>query len=212
VIAFNLRKDFGLDKTFPVSLADRIDMARQIVAANRKLIEQGSPFALPVEVSDKLALKITEIETAIRNRAFVQNERLTAGLAKSNERHFGNILMFQTYSWVTAFWSPDDMRLLEFGFVPRSQIWTSPENQTPVTPKNFAYDAANFMLTWDSSEYAKSYRIERKGENDEEFVQVASVEALKWRLNGPYIGINYFRVVPTNGAVDGDATLPLRVA
>ena len=211
VIAFNLRKDFGIDKPIPHSLSGRIDMARQIVAANRRLIESGSPFALPAAISDKIALKITEIETAIQNRSFIQNERLTAGLAKTSERERGDDLLTQAYNWVVACWSDEDMRLLEFGFVPRSMIWTSHDDQVPETPKNFIYDAANFMLAWDAGEHCTAYCVERKGENDEKFVVVANVKGLKWRLNDPYIGITYFRLVPMNGDIAGDATLPLRV-
>ncbi len=95
-----------------------------MAAANHRYIDAGSHYALPESHFDKISDKAAELEDAIATQDKEKSERHHAAVAKRAERKRGNRLLSSLFKWLCAIWGREDHRLLEFGFVSKSQIVT----------------------------------------------------------------------------------------
>ena len=116
--------DFGVRGTLPLQRLKLIALAKKMVAANQRYIDAGNPYALPEGHFGKIADKAAELEDAIATQEKEKSERHHAAVTKRAERKRGNRLLSALFKWLCAIWGREDHRLLEFGFVSKSQIVT----------------------------------------------------------------------------------------
>ena len=124
VTEFDIRRDFGVEATKPQYRAGMLALGKKMVETNARYVTALSPYALPAPFFADLALKVTALQTAIDTHAKELDERLSVGEAVRIERIKGDKLLKQAFDWLCALLGDDDFLLLEFGFVPASQIWT----------------------------------------------------------------------------------------
>lgn len=117
-------EDYGAFGTIPKVRLKMIRLAKKMIAANARYVANGSPYALPVERFDEMSAKVIEIEEAIALQDVEKSERHHAAVKKRLERQKGDRLLSALFKWLCALWGVDDTRLLLFGFVSKSQIWT----------------------------------------------------------------------------------------
>lgn len=117
-------EDYGAVGTIPNARLKLIALAKKMVETNARYVADGSPFALPEEPFDAMSAKIDALEEAIKKQDIEKSERHHAAVAKSLERKKGDKLLSNIFNWLCALWGYEDTRLLTFGFVPKSQIWT----------------------------------------------------------------------------------------
>jgi len=116
--------DYGVVGNTPARRFELLALAKKMVEANARYVEQGNPFALPEERFEAISAKIAEVEDAIKRQNKEKSERHHAIVAKRLERKKGDKLLSGIFNWLRALWGVDDYRLELFGFVPKSQIWT----------------------------------------------------------------------------------------
>jgi hypothetical protein len=119
-----IMEDYGAFGTIPKVRLKMIRLAKKMIAANARYVANGSPYALPVERFDEMSAKVIEIEEAITLQDIEKSERHHAAVKKRLERQKGDRLLSALFKWLCAIWGVDDDRLLLFGFVSKSQIWT----------------------------------------------------------------------------------------
>ena len=153
----DIRCDFGLDKSIPFSHPGQLAIAKKMVSTNERYIADVSPYALPAAPFDAMKAKYEAFDDAIETRSTEKHEELHAGKVKEIERANGDRLLARAFKWICAIWDDNDDRLLEFGFVPKSQIWTPAPFPAP---KNLAYDEPTATTSWDAVEGADSYQLD----------------------------------------------------
>jgi hypothetical protein len=124
VTEFDIRRDFGVEVSKPRTRAGMLALGKKMVETNARYVTELSPYALPAPFFADLALKVTALQTAIDTHAKELDERLSVGEAVRLERSKGDRLLKQAFDWLCALLGADDFLLLEFGFVPSSQIYT----------------------------------------------------------------------------------------
>ena len=104
---------------------------------NARYVVELSPYALPEPFFADLSTKTDALEAAMSTHDTELKERLSVGLAKELQRTKGNNLLAQSFKWLCAVFGPEDFILLDFGFVPESQIHTpgDPEPGEPGEPE-----------------------------------------------------------------------------
>jgi len=134
-----------------------IEIANDILTGQQKLVDMAAVWKLPDGVITNLTNAKTALETANETAKIEHGEKLNATETLNTMRAAGNNLLRNIYRWAIAVWGDDDSRLLEFGFVPKSMIWT--EN-TPYAPKNFHFDESDATFKWDAIEDVTAYQLD----------------------------------------------------
>jgi len=117
-------EDYGAFGTAPKARLQMIRLAKKMIAANARNVATGSPYALPESRFDEMSAKVADLEDAIAKQDIEKSERHHAAVKKRLERQKGDRLLSALFKWLCAIWGVDDVRLLDFGFVNKSQIWT----------------------------------------------------------------------------------------
>jgi hypothetical protein len=135
--AHELRRDFGVEGSKPRDRAGMIALGKKMAETNARYVSLGSPYALPEDFFLELGAKSLALQTAISEHVREKGERLTIGEAKVDVRARGNRLLSNTFKWLVALYGEDANILLEFGFVPKSQIWTPGSGEPEPQPEEF---------------------------------------------------------------------------
>ena len=133
VAANDLRREFGIVATKPRDRDGMVKLAIKMTKTNARYVLEVSPYALPEDFFLDMETKMTALINAMDAHAKELNERLTIGDAKLVERDRGDVLLSNAFKWLVALYGEDANVLLEFGFVPKSQIWT-PGSGDPEPP------------------------------------------------------------------------------
>lgn len=184
--------------------------ARNIFTGQDKLISIGATWKLPDAVIANIQSALSDARAASDIVLAERGEKLKSSKEVNVMRRKGEGLLRNVFHWIIAVWGANDDRLLEFGFVPKSQIWT-PAGSELQPPTGFIYDANSFKLKWNAVDGAKNYRIEQKLKSDVHYKLVGTTENIEWRLFMPFIGENSFRVCAVNGEEVGDYSAPVDV-
>ncbi len=217
VTANELRRDFGVEGSKPRDRDGMIAEGKKMVETNQRLVDDGSPYALPEDFFADLETKTHALGAAINAHALELNERLTVGEAKIAERDRGDRLLSNAFNWLVALYGEDANILLEFGMVPKSQIHTpgQPDPELPVFPN----PPATFTLSlradgtievvWTGVTGATHMLLEKRKQGEVDWSLVMNglpadpAEILPYI--DPYIspGIWEYRMIPMNGDEHG---------
>jgi len=167
----DIRRDFGLNRSIPYSHPGQLALARQMTETNERYIAEGSPYALPEAPFNAMKEKNKNFRDAIEKRSDELGEALHAGKFKEFERAKGDTLLARAFKWICAVWDNNDTRLLEFGFVPKSQIWTPGGDKFPA-PTKLIYDQFRNDFTWNPVEKATRYELEVKNKLTQEKITI----------------------------------------
>ena len=137
-----------------------VEIANDILTGQEKLIEMAAAWRIPDDVIADLTAKKNLFEAANIEAKLKHGEKLKATERVHQMRKNGNDLLHNIFYWIIAVWDDDDSRLLEFGFVPRSMIWSE---KLPTIPKNLRYDESAMIFSWDRVEGAISYDLDYRG-------------------------------------------------
>jgi len=184
--------------------------ARNIFSGQDKLISIGAAWKLPDAVIANIQNALSDARAASDIVLAERGEKLKSSKDVNVMRRKGEVLLRNVLYWIIAVWGANDDRLLEFGFVPKSQIWT-PSGSELQPPTGFIYDANSFKFKWNAVEGAKSYRIEQKLKSDVHYKLVRTSANTECRLFTPYIGENLFRVCAVEGDETGDYSAPIEL-
>ncbi len=184
--------------------------ARNIFSGQDKLVSIGATWKLPDAVIANIQNSLADARAASDIVLAERGEKLKSSKEVNVLRRKGEGLLRNVLYWIIAVWGANDDRLLEFGFVPKSQIWT-PAGSELQPPTGCFYDANSFKLKWNAVEGAKSYRIEQKLKSDVHYKLVGTSDSTEWRLFTPFIGENLFRVCAVSGDEIGDYSAPIDV-
>lgn len=117
-------EEFGVVGKIPKRRLELIALGKKMVDTNARYVAESSPFALPEDRLAEMAVKTAEAEDAIKEQDIAKAEKHRVADMRREERIRGDKLLAGIFNWLCAFWSPEDHRLLEFGFVSKSQIQT----------------------------------------------------------------------------------------
>jgi len=145
VKANELRRDFGVEGSKPRDRDGMIALGKKMVETNARLVTELSPYALPEAFFVDLETKTGALYDAIKSHEKELNERLTVGEAKQAERDRGDVLLSNAFKWLVALYGEDANILLEFGFTPKSQIWT-PGSGGGEQPENWDDPLTGFIV------------------------------------------------------------------
>ncbi|MCD6501170.1 hypothetical protein J7L01_01080 [bacterium] len=174
VAELDIRRDFGIEQPKPRTRASRLALGKKMVETNARYVLELSPYALPEPFFADLEAKVTALETAIDTHATELGERLSVGKAKELERARGDRLLVQAFKWFRAVYTDDAEILLEFGFVPKSQIWTQGQPEPPepggathpdpvenLKAENITTPIIVNKVSWDVLAGANSYSVKK---------------------------------------------------
>jgi len=120
----DIRDGFAAVGRIPRSTEGLKRVANQMIATNVRFHDEGNPYALPEAQFDTLSELLDDLEDAVNNRLDELRQAKHVGKQKELERKKGDRLLLQAFKWTVANWGDDDERLLQLGFVPKSQIHT----------------------------------------------------------------------------------------
>jgi len=180
VKANDLRREFGVEASKPRDRDGMIALGKKMITTNARYVDEGSSYALPEDFFEDLETKTYALEAAISAHDVELNERLSVGAAKEAERDRGDVLLSNAFNWLCALYGEDAYILLDFGFVPTSQIVTpgQPEPGTPEWPGPASFEA-NYLgkkiveLVYGGVVGAVSGTIRRKDE-EEDWAEIIS--------------------------------------
>ena len=132
-----LRTNFEIEEKLSLKFEPVCSAGEGILLGQSNLEDIGSEWVLPddliTRIEDALGAFIAARTTAKKEKAEKQNAMDVLYEAREN----GIRLLRKVYRWVIANWGDDDPRLFEFGFVPKSALWTpgEPEPGAPELPE-----------------------------------------------------------------------------
>jgi len=134
---------FDIDGDLTKGFFNLTENTRKLLNGQTKLVDLGAPWTLPAVMVAKLTYGLTVVESFADTAEDEHGEKLKATDDIYTARTFGENLLRNIFRWVVANWGDDDPRMLEFGFVPKSQIWTpgTPEPGTPEWPGPAEFEA-----------------------------------------------------------------------
>jgi len=100
------------------------EAVEDILTGQQKLEDMGASWKLPDAMITNLTDSQSGMKTASETLKIEHGEKLKATEDLYTMRTTGENLLRNVFRWCVAVWGDDDERLLEFGFVPKSQIWT----------------------------------------------------------------------------------------
>lgn len=134
----NIDDAFDIDKPLVSKAVVALAKAtRALLSGQGKLVEAGAEWKLPDDVVTNLTNGLAAMELSLKTSKNEHGEKLAAMENIYEAREAGERILRNIFRWVVAVWGDDDPRLLEFGFVPKSQIWTEgqPEPGAPELPE-----------------------------------------------------------------------------
>lgn len=148
---------FDIDADLTKGVDTLATATKAIFVGQAKLIEIGAAWGLPAAVVTNLHNALTAMETAFAVSKKEHGEKLQAMEDIYQARLHGENLLRNIYRWCVAVWGDDEERLLEFGFVPKSQIFT-PGDGLPV-PQFLMYDQFRNQFSWETVPGAEKYEL-----------------------------------------------------
>ena len=97
---------------------------RRLLNGQEKLVDMGASWTLPSAIVANLTAALAEMEVLADSAQKEHGEKLKSTEDVYSAREVGENLLRNIFRWVVANWGDNDPRMLEFGFVPKSQIWT----------------------------------------------------------------------------------------
>ncbi len=190
------------------SLFHAIDDMRETDA---RLTAAGDPRVLPFTVITQLTTLRNEANDLYISATQGKSQKMSAFELKKTAFDLGSTNLKVIYSYAKLIWGDDSPKLLDLGFVPKSQIWTTNEEEILPAPKNLAYDSTSIKLNWSEVPTATTYIIEHKLKSDEKFSVIAKTNKLEWILNNGFIGQNQFRVTAQSPEQTSEPSAPLDI-
>jgi len=146
---------YEIDGSTPRNRGDLETAIDNIVRQHDIFIADADPRVLPQTIVDQMV--VLKDEMAVK-WTFVKQERIESRDAFDDKQELFNddsLKLSLIYDMACMIWGPDDNRLINLGFLPRSMVWTEDK---PPYPTNFAHDGAQF--TWDVVEGVDSYEVD----------------------------------------------------
>jgi hypothetical protein len=134
-----------------------ISIADDILTGQQKLVDIAAIWKLLDTMITNITNSKVALETANEKVKVSHGEKLKATENLNTMFAAGSNLLRNIYHWTIAVWSNNDPRLLEFGFVPKSMVWTE---ETAYSPKNFRFDEYDATFKWDDIEDATAYQLD----------------------------------------------------
>ena len=149
---------FDIDQALDSKSYERLyEAVEDILTGQQKLDDMGASWKLPAAMITNLTDAQSGIRAASETLKIEHGEKLKATEDLYTMRDNGENLLRNIFRWCIAVWGDDEERLLEFGFVPKSQIWT--ENKPP-HPAEFEWDEVAKEFQWSSVEGVDNYEID----------------------------------------------------
>jgi len=202
---------FDIDEKVGNSFFSLTQNTRKILNGQEKLISLGITWRLPQNLIDTLTTNLALLQQLASSSEIEHGEKLKATIDVKGERYVGEKILRNIFRWIIANWGDADTRLLDFGFVPKSQINTPSDDNKLPAPRNFTYEKEKILLKWDTVEDAEKYRVEHRIASEQYYSQIGIVLANEFKLKIPYIGDNYFRVNAVRDTENGESSAPLDV-
>jgi len=143
---------FDIDEKLSKGFFNLTENTRKLLNGQAKLVAMTAPWTLPAAMVTNLTDGLAAVESLADAAEDEHGEKLKATDDIYTARSDGEHLLRNIFRWVVANWGDDDPRMLEFGFVPKSSIWTpgdpepgEPEEQLPEIPDKPEGVYANFM-------------------------------------------------------------------
>jgi len=115
---------FDIDGDLTKGFFNLTQNTRKLLRGQEKLVAMSATWGLSATMVTNLTNGLADIESFADVAEDEHGEKLKATDDLYTARDFGENLLRNIYRWVVANWGDDDPRMLEFGFVPKSQIWT----------------------------------------------------------------------------------------
>lgn len=202
---------FDIDEKVGNSFFSLTQNTRKILNGQEKLISMGITWRLPQNLIDALTTNLSLLQQLASSSEIEHGEKLKATIDVKGERSIGERILRNIFRWIIANWGDGDTRLLDFGFVPKSQIRTPSDDNKLPAPRNFSYDKEKLFLKWDTVDGADKYVVEHKIASEQYYTKIGTVLTNEFKLKTPYIGDNFFRVTAVRDEDLGEPSAPLDV-
>ena len=138
---------FDIDDELTKGFFSLTENTRKLLLGQEQLVAIGATWTLPLDMVTNLTNGFSEIKSLSESAEIEHGEKLKATKDLYSAREVGENLLRNLFRWVVANWGDDDTRMLEFGFVPKSQIWTpgQPEPGGQTFPEIFKDFKAYFQ-------------------------------------------------------------------
>jgi len=118
---------FDIDEELTKGYMNLTENTRKLLHGQERLVDIGAPWTLPADMVTNLTNGLASVVSLAQTAEDEHGEKLKATDDVYTKRTIGENLLRNIFRWVVANWDDDDPRMLEFGFVPKSQIHTPGE-------------------------------------------------------------------------------------
>ena len=172
---------FDIDEKLSKGFMNLTRNTRKLLHGQEVLEDISAPWTLPDAMVTNLTDGVASVETLADTAEKEHGEKLRATDDVYAKREIGENLLRNIFRWVVANWGHNDPRMLEFGFVPTSQIVTPgqpapgvewPDWPGPVVASAEQIDEGLVRITYSGLNGGKTLRIDRLKQGDADYVLV----------------------------------------